>query len=234
VLLILWVGTLQVVLDLGKDATGSIQLDLRDGVMAAIIAWIIWELTEEHPAVDLTLFKGRNFRWGRSASAGLCLFFASNLLMPLWLQTQQGYTATWAGLVAAPAGGGLHALAAGGAGGADRSALAGQLLAGPLASPSDAHRLRLDTDLWHYVCPILVQGAAMGTFFMSMTTSRSTGCPHRIPSATGISNFARITGGAFAASITTTFWDRREILHQSRLAEAANLGNPPIPPRWTS
>ena len=28
----------------------------------------------------------------------------NNLLMPLWLQTQVGYTATWAGLVAAPTG----------------------------------------------------------------------------------------------------------------------------------
>ena len=32
------------------------------------------------------------------------VFFANILLMPLWLQTQIGYTATWAGLVAAPTG----------------------------------------------------------------------------------------------------------------------------------
>ena len=35
---------------------------------------------------------------------GYAIFFANNLLMPLWLQTQIGYTATWAGLVAAPTG----------------------------------------------------------------------------------------------------------------------------------
>jgi DHA2 family multidrug resistance protein len=42
-----------------------------------------------------------------------------------------------------------------------------------------------------------------------------------MPSATGISNFARITGGSFAASIITTAWDRRERLHQTRLAEVS-------------
>ena len=49
--------------------------------------------------------------------------------------------------------------------------------------------------------------------------------PHRIPLASGLSNFARITGGGFAASIVTTLWDRREALHQSRLADVA-IGAP--------
>jgi DHA2 family multidrug resistance protein len=48
----------------------------------------------------------------------------------------------------------------------------------------------------------------------------------RIPSAAGISNFARITGGGFAAGIVTTLWDRREALHQSRLVEGSSLYNP--------
>jgi len=53
--------------------------------------------------VDLSLFKRRNFALGTLAFClGYAVFFANNLLMPLWLQTQVGYTATWAGLVAAP------------------------------------------------------------------------------------------------------------------------------------
>jgi DHA2 family multidrug resistance protein len=38
----------------------------------------------------------------------------------------------------------------------------------------------------------------------------------------------RITAGSFATSITTTLWDRREILHQSRLAEAGNVYAPAL------
>ena len=69
------------------------------------LAWLIWELTEKHPVVDLSLFKNRNFALGTLAFClGYAVFFGNNLLMPLWLQTQIGYTATWAGLVAAPTG----------------------------------------------------------------------------------------------------------------------------------
>jgi len=48
----------------------------------------------------------------------------------------------------------------------------------------------------------------------------------RVPSASGISNFARITAGSFAASIITTSWDRREALHQTRLTEVSTPYSP--------
>src|SRR3546814_9580548 len=80
-------------------------------VVAALIAgigclaWLIWELTDGHPAVDLRLFRNRNFMLGTIAFClGYAVFFANVLILPLWLQTQMGYTATWAGLVAAPSG----------------------------------------------------------------------------------------------------------------------------------
>ena len=50
--------------------------------------------------------------------------------------------------------------------------------------------------------------------------------PQRIPAATGLSNFARITGGSFAISFTTVLWDRREALHQSRLSDFSTAYNP--------
>jgi DHA2 family multidrug resistance protein len=63
---------------------------------------------------------------------------------------------------------------------------------------------------------------AMSIFFMAMLTISLHGIsPEKMPSATGISNFARITGGSFAASLITTVWDRRERLHQTRLAEVS-------------
>jgi DHA2 family multidrug resistance protein len=46
--------------------------------------------------------------------------------------------------------------------------------------------------------------------------------PERVPSASGVSNFLRIIASAFATSITTTFWDRHEALHQTRLAESSS------------
>jgi DHA2 family multidrug resistance protein len=87
--------------------------------------------------------------------------------------------------------------------------------------------LTQDAGFWDFVLPLLVQGVAMSTFFVAMVTISLDGVPpEKIPSASGISNFSRITAGGFAASITTTLWDRREALHQSRLADASSVYSP--------
>ena len=77
--------------------------------------------------------------------------------------------------------------------------------------------------------PMLVQGVAMSTFFVSMITIYLNGVPaQQMPPASGLSNFARITAGGFAASLTTTFWDRREAVHQTRLAEIVGSTDPAL------
>jgi DHA2 family multidrug resistance protein len=50
--------------------------------------------------------------------------------------------------------------------------------------------------------------------------------PDRIPAASGLSNFARITAGSFGTSITTTLWDRRATLHHAQLVEHLDPNNP--------
>src|SRR4029078_12823359 len=86
-LLIVWVGALQVMLDQGKDLDWFSSTEI---VVLAIVtaigfaAFLIWELTEKNPVVDLSLFKGRNFALGTLAFClGYAVFFANNLLMPL-------------------------------------------------------------------------------------------------------------------------------------------------------
>src|SRR5690606_3576584 len=107
-MLVVWVGALQIMLDLGKNADWfNSPTIVIFAIIAAVgfFAWLIWELTDAHPAVELRLFKDRNFAIGTLAfCVGYAVFFANVLLLPLWLQTQMGYTATWAGLVAAPTG----------------------------------------------------------------------------------------------------------------------------------
>ena len=50
--------------------------------------------------------------------------------------------------------------------------------------------------------------------------------PERIPAASGLFNFARITAGSFGTSITTTLWDRRATLHHAQLVEHLNADDP--------
>jgi len=229
-LLAFWVGTLQTVLDLGKNADWfNSPFITVTAILSAVgfVSWLIWELTEERPAVDLRLFANRNFALGTAAFClGYALFFGNTLLLPLWLQQQLGYTATWAGLVSAPSG--VVAvictpIIAKLSGRIDARWLA--TLAFVAFGISYFMRAGYTTyaDYWHFTLPLLVQGVAMSTFFLAMLTiSLGDIPPERTPSATGISNFARITGGSFAASLVTTIWDRREALHQSRLADATS------------
>jgi len=84
-----------------------------------------------------------------------------------------------------------------------------------------------DASFLDFTLPLLVQGVAMATFFLAMLTILLDGIPpHKIPLASGLSNFARITAGGFAASIVTTVWDRREALHQSRMTDQTTIFTP--------
>ena len=221
-------------LDLGKNADWFASPMIAGlAVVAALgcAAWVIWEVTEKAPIVDLSLLRHRNFAVGTLVFCfGYALFFANTLLLPLWLQQEQGYTASWAGMVVAPAGAMAILMAP------PLTHLATRIdvrwlgsLAYGAFGVSYLMRAGFTTsiDFAHLILPMLVQGVAMGIFFTALTTISLDGIePQRIPSATGLSSFLRITAGGFAASITTTLWDRREALHQSRLVEQTSAGNP--------
>ena len=233
-LLLAWVGMLQVMLDTGKDADwfNSPAIVVMAVVAAvAFVAWVIWELTEKNPIVDLSLFKSRNFTVGCIVTClGFGVFFGNTILLPLWLQTQMGYIATWAGLVAAPSG--VVAVLV--------TPLMAQLMSRVDARWTATLSLTAfglsfwlrsgysaDVSFGALVVPMLVQGVAMSVFFVSMVTITLNGVPiSQMPSATGLSNFARLTAGSFAAALTTTIWGRSENLHQTRLAEMASAADP--------
>lgn len=233
-LLVLWVGALQIMLDNGKDADWFASTQIVVLAIVAVIGFVvfvIWELTEKHPVVDLSLFRGRNFALGTLAFClGYAVFFANTLLITLWLQTQIGYTATWAGLVAAPSGAVavlLTPFAARIMSRVDARWAATVAFAAFAASYFMRAGLTADSNFLSFALPLMVQGIAMSCFFIAMIAISLDGIePQRIPSASGISNFARITAGGFAASITTTLWDRREALHQSRLVERPTAYSP--------
>ncbi len=233
-LLLTWVGALQVLLDTGKDADWfNSPAIIVEAIIVVIgfIAWLIWELNEENPIVDLSLFKSRNFVIATAVSCiGFALFFGANLLSPLWLQTRMGYIATWAGLVAAPSGMVavfLTPFAARLMNRVDARWTASVSLLAFAVSFFMRSRFTTDVDFIGLVIPSLVQGVAMSTFFVSMVTLTLNGVPGQlVPQASGLYNFARITAGGFAASVAATAWEQTATLHQSRLAETMSAGDP--------
>ncbi|KHJ60084.1 DHA2 family efflux MFS transporter permease subunit, partial [Burkholderia glumae] len=101
-------GSLQLMLDRGENLDWFAALEIR--VLAVIcvvsfVALVLWELTDAHPIVDLRLFADRGFTTGTIAvTVGFGVYYGALVLVPLWLQTEQGYTATWAGIATAPLG----------------------------------------------------------------------------------------------------------------------------------
>ncbi len=233
-LLIVWAGALQIMFDTGKNEgwfeSGWI-VTLAIVSVIGFAAFLLWETTEEHPIVDLSLFRNWNFSIGTLVMClGNALFFANMLLLPLWLQTQLGYTATWAGLVTAPTGIVavlLTPLAARMMSRVDVRLVASIAFAASAVSYFMRASLTADAGFWNFVFPLLVQGISSATFFIALALIVLDGVPPaRIPAASGLSNFARIISAGLAASFVTTLWDRREALHQSRLVDGMTATAP--------
>jgi MFS transporter, DHA2 family, multidrug resistance protein len=234
-LLVLWVGAMQIMLDQGKDldwfnSTTIVVLALIAAV--GFVFFLIWELTERHPIVDLSLFRLRNFWTSTLAiSLGYGAFFGGVVLLPLWLQQYMGYTATVAGLALAPVGFlaiGLTPLVGRTVNRVDpRLYVTASFLTFALVNFMRAH---FDTDVSFgaLMVPTVIQGAAMATFFVPLVSLSLSGLPpDRVPAASGLLQFSRITAGSFGTSIVTTVWDRRATLHHSQLVDHLTAGSAP-------
>ena len=229
-LLVLWVGSLQVMVDKGKELdwfqSGQI---ITLGVVAVVgfLFFLAWELTEKNPIVDLRLFARRNFWLATVAlSVGYGLFFGNVVLMPLWLQQYMGYTATWAGIALAPVG--VLAILLSpwvgkNIGKVDPRRLATVAFLGfGLVLWMRSH-FNTQADFNTILVPTILQGAAMAFFFIPLQAIIFSGLqPHQMAAAAGLSNFVRITAGAIGTSIFTTAWENRAVLHHAQIAETVN------------
>jgi MFS transporter, DHA2 family, multidrug resistance protein len=233
-LLALWVGALQVMLDRGKDLDwfGSpLIVMLAAAAVIGFVIFVIWELGADHPVVDLGLFTRRNF-WTSTLVMSLAYgtFFGSVVLLPLWLQQYMGYPATMAGWVLAPVG--LLALILTPFVGRYVNRVDPRMFA-TIAFAIFAivmymrSRFATDADLTTLMIPTIIQGAAVAVFFIPLVNLSLSGLDaSRVPGASGLFNFARITAGSFGTSIATTWWDRRATLHHAQLVERITQFDP--------
>ena len=231
-LLVIWVGALQLMLDTGKEYDWfSSPLIVALGLVALIgfLVFVVWELTDAHPVVDLRLFAGRNFGFGVLALAlAYGLFFANGVLMPLWLQQWMGYDATTSGLAVAPIG--LLAilltpLVGRRVGQWDPRWMATGAFIGFALILLIRAEFTTQVGFAQILVPTVMQGAAMAFFFIPLTTLTLAGLtPDRIPAAAGLSNFARIGAGAMGTSVATTLWEDRAAMHHAHMVEPLTAG----------
>ncbi|WP_114974054.1 DHA2 family efflux MFS transporter permease subunit [Rhodoferax ferrireducens] len=232
-LLVLWVGALQIMLDKGKELDWFHSPEVVGLGVVALVGFaffLAWELTEEHPVVDLRLFKRRNFWAGTVAiSVGYGLFFGNVVLLPLWLQQYMGYPSIDAGMLLAPVG--LFAIILSPLVGKNVSKVDPRLLASfafvvfALVLLMRSH-FSTQADFGTIMLPTLVQGVAMAFFFIPLSVIVLSGIsPDKIPAASGLSSFVRIVAGSFGTSIATTVWQDRAAMHHAQLVESVNQGN---------
>lgn len=231
-LLILSVGAFQLMLDTGREHDW---FESRWIVMLAVIsvisfaAFVIWELTDANPIVDLRVFRFRGFTFATIAiSLGFGAFFAQVLLTPLWLQQVAGYTATetgyivaWIGVFAVL----LSPLAAGLIGRIDiRITITAGILWMAFVSVLRAG-WTADADYWTLALPHLLQGMGMPFFFVGLTALALSSVPAKDQtSAAGLMSFLRTLSGAIGAALATTLWDSETRMTRSELVP--HLNNP--------
>ncbi|RDI99047.1 MFS transporter [Dyella solisilvae] len=225
--LIIGVGALQIVLDKGNDEDWFSSPFIVITTIVSVIAlaiFLIWELTDDEPIVNLRLLRHHNFRVGTIALVlAYAAFFAIGLLVPQWLQRNLGYTSTWAGFAAAPLG---------------ILPVMLTFIVGKYASRTDMRLLAscaflvmgatcfmrsnffVQVDFWHIAGVQLFQGLGVALFFMPVTTILLSDLrPNEIASGGGLATFLRTLGASFSASLTTFLWDHRAIVHHAHLAE---------------
>lgn len=221
------VGALQMMIGLGREYDWFDSWQIIVLALIAVFAFVLfigWELTDEHPVVDLRLFLNYNYALGTIVLAcGFGLFMANTVLMPLWLQQHMGYTAMLAGATVAPVGilailltpwvgRNLHRF--------DMRVLITLGLASYAAAFWIRSGFTTQTGMGMVMLASFVQGASNSFFFIPLQATMYAGLnAGRTPGAVGLASFVRLLAGAMAAAACITYWESRATMHRVHLVE---------------
>jgi DHA2 family multidrug resistance protein len=232
VLLLVWVGALQIMLDEGKhlDWFSSITIiGLAIVAVVGFIAFLIWEFTAEHPIVDLRVFRHRGFTAAvLTISLTFAGFFAANVLTPLWLQSFMAYTATGAGMTTAWIGITAFFTAPFVAAMSMKMDPRKLVFVGVIwIALMTLYRTVASTDMgyWDVAFPLMLLGLGMPFFFIPSTAAALASVDEaETNSAAGLMNFMRTLAGAIATSIVTSYWEDEITRNRAELVGVIDPG----------
>ena len=234
-LLTLGVGALQVMLDKGQedDWFGS-RFILTLAVLTAVglLSFVIWEWFYKSPIVEVRLFRNLNFLAANGMMFVLgIMLFASLVMMPLFLQSQMGYTAESAGLVLS--GGGLLLLFLMPVVGVLSSKVQARYLVAfgwlalSIGMYISARQLDLEVSFRSASMLRLAQVFGLAFLFVPINLASYIGMPaEKSSSVAGLVNFMRNIGSSVGTSMVTTLIARRTQIHQVYLAADVTAGRP--------
>jgi DHA2 family multidrug resistance protein len=230
------IASLQYVLERGQRedwfSSGSIVI-LSFVSVAALTFFIVRELRDPHPFVDLSVFRSRSFSAGSiiAVVSGFGLF-GLNLVLPLFFQNVLGFSAWQTGVALLP--------------GAVATALS-MPIAGRLTSIIDGRisiafglamfaagswamgGLTASAGFWDIFWPRAWQGFALGFLFVPLTTVTLSAISNaKMANATGLYTLVRQLGGSLGIAILELLQTRRQDFAQQTLASGVTLANPAV------
>jgi DHA2 family multidrug resistance protein len=228
VLVALWLGCLEFVLDKGQEndwfASGTIRAFAAISFVSMLMLFP-WEYTRRDPIFNVRLIFQRQFGGCLLAMLGVgAILYASTQVMPALVQSSFGYSATLAGLMLLPGGLAMAFL----------MPVSGQIT--KYVQPKfviAAGLLTLSLALWHttnlapdatfqyFAWSRVYHMVAMPFLFIPITAASYVGIPSQnTEQAASLMNIARNTGGSMGISLYTTLLAQHQQLHQSRLVES--------------
>ncbi|MGH7282716.1 MAG: DHA2 family efflux MFS transporter permease subunit [Polyangiaceae bacterium] len=226
-LVALGLGSLEVVLDKGQedDWFGSMFITtFAITAVVAIVAFVVWECFEEHPVVDMKLFKNRNF----AVTTGLIfllgfVLYGTTVLIPQFVQLFMGYTATEAGMTLSPGAASIILFMP------VIGVLVGRVQAryliaiGFTIESFALYRMTnidLQIDFRTAVFWRIWQAAGLAFLFIPITTAAYVGVPkEKNNDVSGMLNLGRNVGGSVGISFVSTVLARHSQAHQNFLVQ---------------
>ena len=198
--------------------------------VVGLIAFILWELHCDEPAVNLRVLKNRSLAAGTIFGVVLGFgLYGGIFVLPIFLQNFRQYTAEQTGLVFLP--GGLATMFV--------TPFVGRLVSkvpprniAAVGAVTFAiamfmmHSVTSDTGPEHLYLPLILRGAALGCIFIPLTLSSLTGLQGRdLAYGSGLFNLMRQLGGSAGIAFLSTFVDHRTSFHRVDLVEHISLYN---------
>lgn len=224
-LLVVFVSAFQTTIDKGRELdwfSSSFIVWMAITAAVALCALIIWELTDDEPVLDFSVFRSRTWLVSTVSLALMFgLFFGNIVLTPLWLQQMMGYTATWAGFATAPMG--ILAVITAPIVGRLMGKIDPRLIVtyGMVVLAASFYmraHLNAQADYMSVALAMFVLGAGVPACLVTLTSlAVSELPPEKVANGSGLQNFIRIMAMAVGASLTSTYWDNATTENRANL-----------------
>lgn len=217
-LVLLWLGliALQIMLNQGEQFGWFGSPFIQTWFIASAIllgGFVIWELTDTAPLIELRFIANRNFGFGLLLLClGWSIFVGWSSILPLWTEETLGYNGWWGGVLLIPLA--LTAIPVATAMGPVARLISLRVLAALcfvlFAAAFTIAVYSPDIGLTEMAASELIQGVAVGMLFVPLTMIiLSDIAPEDIAAASTTSNFIRLASDIIGVTMLETLWQRR-------------------------